>query len=282
KKLHSKRATLQDCYRIYLMTQLLPHFERCLVRDESDECLAIKHNFSDKLRVICCSLSKLAKALEGVIDEERIQSNGEFWIKADYDDDLKELRTRLDDLEDEANRIYKSVDKEICREQKEDKSVVKLESSGQGFVFKLTRKNEKCIRNNDKYFEVKNSTKKDGFRFANKALRKLNENYVSVREEYEKLQSDLAKDIIADTAKYSETIKDLEILLTYLDVMVGLATTCLLPSIPYIRPKLLPKGSGKISLKQVRHPCLELQDNISYIPNDVSFDSETGKFFFIT
>ncbi|CAG2121260.1 unnamed protein product, partial [Medioppia subpectinata] len=129
KKLHSKRATLQDCYRIYLMTKILPNFENCLIRDESDECLAMKQNFSDKLRVICAELSKLSKALEGVIDEERIESNGEFWIKADYDDDLKELRKRLDRFEEEANAVYKAVDREITKEQKEDKSVVKLESS---------------------------------------------------------------------------------------------------------------------------------------------------------
>ncbi|CAG2122940.1 unnamed protein product, partial [Medioppia subpectinata] len=114
-------------------------------------------------------------------------------------------------------------------------------------------------------------------------MRKLNDEYISVREEYEKMQNDLSKDIIADTAKYSDAIKDLDILLTYLDVMVGLASASLAPSIAYVRPKLLPKGSsGKIDVKQVRHPCLELQDNFSYIANDVSFDSETGKFYFIT
>ncbi|XP_054163870.1 DNA mismatch repair protein Msh2-like [Oppia nitens] len=282
KKLHSKRATLQDCYRIYQMLKLLPNFQSCLIREESVNCLAIKHNFSDKLKSICNDLSGLRKSLENVIDEERIETTGEFWIRSDYDDDLKELRTKLDKLESDANYIYKNVDKELMKVQNEDKSLVKLESSAQGFVFKLTRKNEKCLRNNDKYFEVKNSTKRDGFRFLNKQMKKLNNDYIDVRCDYEKLQNDLANDIIADTAKYSETIKELEILLTYLDVMVGLANASLVRSIPYIRPKLLPKGSGKIDVIGVRHPCLELQDNVSYIANDVSFDSKKHKFYFIT
>ena len=199
KKFHSKRATLQDCYRIYLMLKILPQFTNCLSPKEGEECVAVKHNFSDKLNEITEELSKLTKSLEGVIDEDRIESNGEFWIKADYDDDLKELRNQLNELEDSAKDIYKSVDKELSRELKEEKSIVKLESSAQGFVFKLTRKNETCIRHNDKYFEVKNSTKKDGFRFQNKQLKKLNDEYIRVRSQYDSLQNDLSQEIIEDT-----------------------------------------------------------------------------------
>lgn len=40
----------------------------------------------------------------------------------------------------------------------------------------------------------------------------------------------------------------------------------------YVRPKLHPQGTGLLNLKQVRHPCVELQDSVSYIPNDAYFE----------
>jgi len=40
---------------------------------------------------------------------------------------------------------------------------------------------------------------------------------------------------------------------------------------PYVRPNLHPQGTGFLHLKQVRHPCVEVQDSVSYIPNDAYF-----------
>jgi len=41
---------------------------------------------------------------------------------------------------------------------------------------------------------------------------------------------------------------------------------------PYVRPNLHPQGTGLLDLKQVRHPCVEVQDSVSYIPNDAYFE----------
>lgn len=52
-----------------------------------------------------------------------------------------------------------------------------------------------------------------------------------------------------------------------LDVLTAFATVAANHS--YVRPELLPSESGVLSLKRLRHPCLEIQEGVNYVPNDV-------------
>lgn len=66
-------------------------------------------------------------------------------------------------------------------------------------------------------------------------------------------------------------IQNLGDILASLDCVFALATAAVSAPAPYVRPKLLAKGSGKLELTNLRHPCLEVQDDIFFIPNDCSF-----------
>ena len=70
-------------------------------------------------------------------------------------------------------------------------------------------------------------------------------------------------------------------LVARLDVLVSFATVSSNAPTPYVRPKILPQGSGIIHLPQARHPVLEVQDDVNFIANDASFDKENGTFFHI-
>src|SRR6201996_3304528 len=51
---------------------------------------------------------------------------------------------------------------------------------------------------------------------------------------------------------------------------------------PYVRPKLHPRETGSTILKEARHPCMEMQDDISFITNDVTLVRDESEFLIIT
>lgn len=66
------------------------------------------------------------------------------------------------------------------------------------------------------------------------------------------------------------------------DVLTSFAIAAVSAKIPYVRPKLHETDSGILRLSKVRHPCLEHQDHISFIPNDAAFDKENNTLHIIT
>lgn len=173
---------------------------------------------------------------------------------------------------------------------------VKLESNAQiGYYFRVTLKDEKNLRNNRNYHTI--DTNKGGVRFRNSALEDVNEVYLRVRREYEQQQSSVVKEILSVagiffpffyyslsphfkiynllfllTAGYVEPLQSLNDALSQLDVLTSFAVCSISAPIPYVRPTILEKGSGNIELIQVRHPCMELQDGVNFIPNDAVFE----------
>jgi len=75
-----------------------------------------------------------------------------------------------------------------------------------------------------------------------------------------------------DVGSYSATLLNLSRTLAQLDVLTSFAMLAASSLRQYVRPKLRLQGTGLLDLKQVRHPCVELQDSVSYIPNDAYFE----------
>lgn len=59
--------------------------------------------------------------------------------------------------------------------------------------------------------------------------------------------------------------------LACLDVLTAFASAAISANKVYVRPEMVPSEEGELNLIQVRHPCLEMQQGIDYIANDVRF-----------
>jgi len=277
KKFQKKRATLQDCYRVYHAIDKMPLLLETLEKMEGKHNSLLMETFSNPIKELLMVFSKFQDLVETTVDLTQVQ-NLEFVIRADFDDRLLELRQKCDELEADIKSQLNKVARDLSLEPNK---TIKLESSNAiGYFFRVTRKEEKALRNNKRYHTI--DTKNNGVRFHNTAVRQLNEEYRQVKEEYNEQQKSVVAEVISVAAGYVEPMSMMSDILAQLDVLVAFSMAASAATIPYVRPTLLRKGEGVLRLTEVRHPCLEVQDKVSYIPNDAMFEKDSKLFHIIT
>lgn len=266
KKIACKKANLQDCYRIYLTNSVLPSIVHIL-RNTENKC--IREMLIIPLNEIISDVENFQKMIEQTLDLEFVE-RGEYLVKSSFNEDLSKLREQNNKLEDKMQRLLSKVADDLGLEEGKG---VKLECNDMyGYHFRVTLKTEATLRKSKEYKIV--DTIKNGVKFTNSKLTDLNEEYISNNTEYKEKQKAVENEILEVALGYSETLRTLNLLIATIDVLVSFATAAVTAKVPYTRPKLYKAGTGKLNLKRVRHPCLEAQDNISFIPNDVYFDSK--------
>lgn len=67
-----------------------------------------------------------------------------------------------------------------------------------------------------------------------------------------------------------------------LDCLLSFAVAATEAPIPYIRPRMHAEGSGLLHLTELRHPCLELQEDVTFIANDVCFEHGDTHMYILT
>ncbi|XP_076668548.1 DNA mismatch repair protein spel1 isoform X2 [Andrena cerasifolii] len=274
KKLARKKATLQDCYKIYTSMSHLPNIIEQL---SSANVVALNAMCTDPLAELIKDMDKFQQMVEQTVDLEAA-AKGDFLVRSEFDKGLEELKNNMNETEEEIQAQSRKVASDLSIEIGK---TLKLESNQQfGYYFRVTLKDEKVLRNK-KHYTILDSNK-SGVRFRNNKLSELNDEYIAIRDKYTGEQKKVVTEIIEIAAGYSNPLAAIGNVLACLDVLTAFASAAINANKPYVRPKMLPSESGELNLVQVRHPCLEIQEGVDYIANDINFKRGKCHFSIIT
>lgn len=278
KKFQRKVANLEDVVRAYQVVIRLPGFLGALesVMDEQYKD-PLDAEYTSKLREYSAAFGKLQDMVETTVDLDALD-NHEFIIKPEFDDGLRTIRKRLDKLRREMDSEHSNVGGDL--NQDIEKKLFLENHRVHGWCFRLTRNEASCIRGKKEYQEC--STQKNGVYFTTSNLQRLRREFDQLSDNYNRTQSGLVNEVVQVASTYIPVLEKLAAVLAHMDVIVSFAHVSVHAPTSYTRPTMHARGTGNTILKEARHPCMEMQDDISFITNDVSLIRDSSEFLIIT
>ncbi|KAM1186681.1 hypothetical protein ACFX1Q_016582 [Malus domestica] len=265
--LEKKRAGLQHIVKLYQSCIRLPYIKSALERYDGQFSSLTKERYWEPLELWTddSHLNKFISLVEAAVDLDQLE-NGEYMISSSYDPTLSALKEEQESLEHQIHTMHKQTANDL--DLAVDKAL-KLDKGTQfGHVFRITKKEEPKVRKKLTTQFIVLETRKDGVKFTNTKLKKLGDQYQTIVEEYKNCQKELVNRVVQTATTFSEVFWSVAGLLSELDVLLGFADLASSCPTPYTRPVIMPPDEGDIILEGSRHPCVEAQDWVNFIPND--------------
>ncbi|KAJ3367170.1 MutS-like protein [Kappamyces sp. JEL0680] len=274
KKFQRAKASLQDVIRIYQVVTSLPALIETLGSFQGEHRELLQVQFASKLQSNYEALAKFKDLVETTIDL-KASDRHEYIIKPDFDERLLEVRSKMDKtlagLKQEARQVADRLNMEFEKK-------LKFEQNPQyGYHMRLSRNDASSIRGKSDYIELK--TQKAGALFTTVAMRRLAGDLDDFSKEYSKLQAEIVKEVISITGTYFPVLEEANQTVARLDVFLSLAQAASTAPIPYVCPTVV--ETGDLVLKASRHPCVEMQDDVSFIENDAALSKGSGRWLTI-
>ncbi|EPY52880.1 MutS protein 2 [Schizosaccharomyces cryophilus OY26] len=307
-------SSLEDVVRIYQMAKALPNIVTALDSLKSVHKQLIDQVYTTPLSTHCKNLTKLIELVETTIDLEALDAH-KYIIRAEFDEELLDLRQRLEELENSIFDEHKQAGVDL--QQDTEKKLHLEQHHLYGWCLRLTRAEAGCLRGrSSRYSEL--STQKNGVYFTTKRLHNLNSTYMDYQKSYRYHQNGLAREVIKIAATYSPPLEAVGQIVSHLDVITSFALASTLAVTAYVCPTILDprlevdtatdnqekmidvvgleenpdinelrshlrsSHCACIELKQARHPCLEAQDDVNFIPNDILLKQKESEMLIIT
>ncbi|KAF8803517.1 DNA mismatch repair protein [Phlegmacium glaucopus] len=278
KRFQKSIASLEDVVRVYQVVLKLPGMIESL-EDIQYQDIAysdlVAETYLKVFKECGSSLEKYGEMVEQTLDLNELE-NHNYVIKPDYDPRLQELADKLTEVRDGLDAEHRRAGKDLDLEL--DKKLHLENNQVYGYCFRLTKNDAKKL--SKRYIEL--GTNKGGVFFTTTALKQHAEDFKEISQTYARTQSGLVKEVIEIAATYIPILETLNNIVAHLDVILSFAHVSSHATTPYVKPKVVQKGSGSLVLKEARHPCLEIQEDMSFIANDVEMIKDKSEFQIIT
>jgi len=203
----------------------------------------------------------------------------EYRLNPALKEELQEVDQQIRKVESSMDGVVDSAADELGLES--GKTIKRAHTPQIGHHLKITRKNEKAIRQHESKYHIV-ETRKDGVYFTTVAMRQLSEQIHQLHRKYEQVQEACLAEAIDIAISYVDLFMNtINPLLTQLDVYVTLAHVAANAPNQWVRPVLKPMGTGVMDMKQARHPLIECV-NGSFIPNDLTMERESSRVLIVT
>ncbi|KAM6492493.1 DNA mismatch repair protein [Amanita muscaria] len=277
KRFRRSVSSLEDVVRVYQAILKLPGIIETLENIELDqECVQLLNEiYVQTLRGCQESLEKYGEMVEQTLDLDELDHHN-YVIKPDHDPRLRELSKRLTHVRDGLDQEHRAIGKDLGLEL--DKKLHLENNQVYGYCFRLTKNDAKAL--SKKYIEL--GTTKSGVFFTTKTLKSLAEEFKDLSQSYSRTQSGLVREVVNIASTYAPVLESLDGVLAQLDVILSFAHVSANAPEPYVKPHLVDKGDGGLILRDARHPCLEVQEEIHFIPNDVEMNKGQSELLIIT
>ncbi|KDD72998.1 MutS domain V, partial [Helicosporidium sp. ATCC 50920] len=227
------------------------------------------------------ALVRFEELLEAAVDLDRIPD--EYLIAASYDAALQSLQSRREELEEEIAEASAAAAEDLGLQL--DKTL-KMEwhrsANTRVRCLRITAKEERAVRGKLQKGYLELETRKDGIKFTNRRLKKAADALWALSAEYEGRQADLVAQVVGVAATFVPLWDEVGSVLADLDVLAALAEVAASAPLPYCRPELLPAEAGLLDFEALRHACVEVQDGVSYVPNDARLERGRSWFQLVT
>lgn len=273
------RASLQDLCTLYQFSSRLPALLEHLEAYAGPHRAALDSAFVSELATRAGQLQKYNGLIASAVDLELAAETHEYLIKASYSDAL----TRLAEGKHKYRRKMELIHEEVVDQFGSTDKKLRLEfNSKAGWHFRVAKAEETKLRGKLTGAFAPFESGAGGVRFRGAKLLQAGEKWQQYQQAYEEAQRELVDRVLRVAGTYVEVFEAAALIIAGVDVFSAWAHAFASAPGVYVRPTITEGGVGDIVIKQMRHPCLEAQDSVNVIPNDVSFVRGRSEFHIIT